>query len=105
VLIRSQPDMDLAGTAKSAEAAVALFLKTCPDITVIDLELVDSTALEAIRRIRLANSNAKLIGLTTCDLDKAGTEAMAAGVLAIVEKDRIGTMLVDLIRHSVRRGR
>jgi len=97
--------MELVGTAKSAGVAIALFLKTCPDITVIDLELADSTALEAIRRIRLANSNARLIGLTTCDLDKAGTEAMAAGVLAIVEKDRIGTTLVDLIRHSVPRER
>src|SRR3982074_94315 len=63
VLIRSQPDMKLVGTATTAEAVIALYAKTRANITVIDLELPDSAAIGAIRRILIANSNAKLIGL------------------------------------------
>jgi DNA-binding NarL/FixJ family response regulator len=98
VLIRSQPDMTLIGSAKCAYSALEAYLETRPDITVIDLELPDSSAIQAIRRIRSADANAKLIGVTTYELDKSGPEALTAGALAIIAKDRIGETLVDLIR-------
>jgi DNA-binding NarL/FixJ family response regulator len=102
VLIRSQPDMTLIGSAKCADSAVVAHLETRPDITVIDLELPDSSAILAIRRIRTADANAKLIGVTTYELDKSGSEALTAGALAIIAKDRIGETLVELIRNVAR---
>ena len=68
---------------------------------VIDLELPNRTAFTAIRHILAAKPGAKLIGLTTFELDKSGAEALAAGVTAIVAKDRIDEELVSLIRHRV----
>jgi CheY-like chemotaxis protein len=101
VLIRNQSDMRLLGTATGAGKAVALHLKTSPDITVIDLELPNSTAYEAIRHILLANPRAKLIGLTTYEFDRFWPEALAAGVVAVIAKDRIGEDLVSLIRRTL----
>lgn len=101
VLIRNQPDMTLLGTAGSASEGVALHLEKRSDITVIDLELTDSTAFVAIHNILTSNPQARLIGLTTYEFDKSGPEALEAGAIAVVAKDRIGEDLVPLIRHSL----
>jgi DNA-binding NarL/FixJ family response regulator len=104
VLIRSQPDMKLVGTADNAGAAIALYRKRLPDVTVIDLELPDATALAAIREIFSVTPGARLIGLATRELDRCGQEAMAAGVMAVVAKDHLDETLVSLIRHRARPG-
>jgi hypothetical protein len=49
----------------------------------------------------MGNPQARLIGLTTYEFDKSGPEALEAGVIAVVAKDRIGEDLVPLIRHSL----
>jgi DNA-binding NarL/FixJ family response regulator len=102
VLINSQPDMELIGTANSAGAAIELYRKSSPDVTVIDLELPRSTSISAINEILSTEPNAKLIGLTTAEFDRAAQQALAAGVMAVVAKDRLGDMLVPLIRYRVR---
>jgi DNA-binding NarL/FixJ family response regulator len=102
VLIRSQPDMNLVGTANSAAAAVALYRQTSPDVTVIDLELPHSTASAAICDIFSMKPRAKIIGLTTTEVDSSAQKALAAGVMAVVAKDRLEEMLVSLIRYRVR---
>jgi DNA-binding NarL/FixJ family response regulator len=103
VLIRSQPDMILVGTANSAAGAVGLHRRHAPEVTVLDLELPGSTALSAVREILSTEPTAKVIGLTTCaPLDQFAQQAFAAGVMAIVAKDRIEETLVSMIRYRVR---
>jgi DNA-binding NarL/FixJ family response regulator len=97
-LIRSQADMQLVGMGRTARDAVALHLQYDPDFTVIDLDLPDDRVTYAIRQILSADPAAKLIGLTTCELDSVGPEARAAGVLGVVAKDRLEEDLVPLIR-------
>jgi DNA-binding NarL/FixJ family response regulator len=102
VLVQSQPDMKLVGIANSAAAAVALHRKNSPNVTIIDLELPQLTALKAIYDIFLTEPTARIIGLTTSELDGSAQKALAAGVMAVVAKDRLEEMLVSLIRHRVR---
>lgn len=97
-LIRSQADIQLVGMGRTARDAVALHLQYDPDFTVIDLDLPDDRATYAIRQILSVDPAAKLIGLTTCELDSAGSEARAAGVLGVVAKDRLEEDLLPLIR-------
>jgi DNA-binding NarL/FixJ family response regulator len=98
LLVRAEPDMELAGTTVSAETGVALYLKTRPDCTLIDLDLPTSAGLETVRRIRTINPNARMIGLATYELDTAGRDALAAGATAVLAKDQIGKTLLTLIR-------
>jgi DNA-binding NarL/FixJ family response regulator len=102
VLIQSQPDMKLVGMANSAAAAVALHRQSSPNVTIIDLELPHLTAIKAIYDIFVTEPNARIIGLTTSELDGSAQKALAAGVMAVVAKDRLEEMLVSLIRHRVR---
>lgn len=99
-LIGNQADMLLIGTGRTARDAVALYLQYSPDITVIDLDLPDDRANHAIRQILSANPGAKLVGLTTCELDAVGPEALRAGVVGVVAKDRIEEDLLPLIRKA-----
>lgn len=102
VLINSQPDMELVGTANSAVAAVDLHRKRSPDVIVIDLELPHSTATTAIHQIFSTEPSAKIIGLTTTEFDRSAQQALAMGVMAVVAKDRLADVLVSLIRYRVR---
>ena len=102
VLIQSQRDMILVGTANSAAAAIDLHRRCSPDVTVIDLELPHSTAITAIHDIFSTQPHAKIIGLTNSELDRSAQKALAAGVMAVVVKDRLEEILVSLIRYRVR---
>jgi DNA-binding NarL/FixJ family response regulator len=103
VLIEGQPDMKLAGTASSSSDAFALHLGMLPDVTVIDLELPDSSACVAIRRILAEDTGARLIGLTTWDVGNKVSDALAAGACAVVAKDRLAEDLPATIRSRASR--
>jgi two-component system, NarL family, response regulator len=103
VLIGEQPDMKLVGTARNSSDAFALHLRMLPDVTVIDLELPDSSACVTIRRILAADTGAKLIGLTTWDVDNKVSDALAAGASAVVAKDRLAEDLPATIRSRASR--
>lgn len=101
VLIGGQPDMDLVGAARNGADAFALHLRILPDVTLIDLELPDSSACLAIRRMLAVNPEATLIGLTTWDTDNKASEALAAGARVVVAKDRLAEDLPAVIRSRV----
>lgn len=105
VLIRSQPDMKLVGTASTAPVATALYLEvqaeTKVDVVVIDLELPHKGAFALIHRILGADSHARLIGLTTSEPDTSRPNVVPPGIRSIVAKDRIQEQLLPLIRIFV----
>jgi two-component system, NarL family, response regulator len=98
VLIGEQPEMKLVGTARNSSEALALHQEMLPDVTVIDLELPDSSACVTIRRILAADTGARLIGLTTWEADNKASDALAAGACAVVAKDRLADDLPATIR-------
>lgn len=103
VLIGEQPEMKLVGTAGNSSEALALHQEMLPDVTVIDLELPDSSACATIRRILAANAGARLIGLTTWEADNKVSDALAAGACAVVAKDRLADDLPAMIRSRASR--
>lgn len=98
MLIEMQPDLDLVASAADGDAAISLFADRRPDVTLMDLDLPGHTGVDAIHRIRGIDPHAWVIGLLTFEGDKCGREAMEAGATAILAKDRIGEMLLPLIR-------
>jgi two-component system NarL family response regulator len=103
VLIGEQVDMKLVGTARNSTEAFALHQQVSPDVTVIDLELPDSSACVTIRRILGANAGARLIGLATWEVDDKVSDALAAGACAVVAKDRLADDLPATIRSRASR--
>lgn len=89
-LIETQAGLDLAGAVSTADDAVLRFAELRPDLTLMDLDLPADGGLDAIRRIRLADPAAWLIGLLTDEADERSLEAIAAGASIVLAKHRLG---------------
>jgi CheY-like chemotaxis protein len=98
LLVRLQPDMQLVGTAATAEQAVQMYLDQQPHVTLMDLDLPSGAAIGAIRRIRARDPDARIIGLTTYEPGAAWARALAAGACRCVAKDHLSDSLPGLIR-------
>ena len=64
LLVRLQSDMQLVAAAATAEETVCAYAEQRPDVTLMDLDLPASAAIEAIRRIRALDAGARIIGLS-----------------------------------------
>jgi DNA-binding NarL/FixJ family response regulator len=100
LLVRMQPDMQLVGTAATAEETVRMYLEQRPDSTLMDLDLASHAALGAIRQIRAQDPGARIIGLATYERDAMWAAALAAGACQCVAKNELSASLPDLIRKG-----
>jgi DNA-binding NarL/FixJ family response regulator len=103
-LIREQPDMQVVAEAGNGRHAIELFGMHKPDVTLMDLRLVEMNGLEAIIAIRSKFPDAKIIVLTTFDGDEDIFLALQAGARAYLLKDIKKDQFLDAIR-AVHAGR
>jgi two-component system NarL family response regulator len=103
-LLKTVPDMQVIGEASDGKAAVELYRRLKPDITIMDLRLPKMSGVEAITEIRLENPTARVIVLTTFDGDEDIYRALQAGARGYLLKDMFGEELMEAIRtvHSGR---
>ena len=101
-LIRTEPDMVLAGTASNLQDGVAFVTKVHADCILIDLDLCSTPDFEVLSSLRKADPTAVLIGLITYELDDRVSGALEAGASAVLAKDQISQNLTALIRTTCR---
>jgi DNA-binding NarL/FixJ family response regulator len=97
-IIGRQSDMEVTGTATNGVQAVEAFLQNAPDVTLMDLQLPILSGLDAIRRIRSADANAKIIVLTTYHGDEDVHQALAAGAATYLLKEAVLEDLAGVVR-------
>ena len=102
MMIRLQPDMELAGVASTAVEAIRLYVEQRPDVLVLDLDLQERGALEVSREIFAADAGACIIGLATHPADHRSAEAMLAGVREYAGKEALSDSLPHMIRSAIR---
>jgi DNA-binding NarL/FixJ family response regulator len=104
-IVGVQPDMEVVAEASNGEQAVAQFLASRPDVTLMDLQLPITSGPEAIRRIRQLDDCARIIALTMYRGDEDIHRAFEAGAMGYVLKDTISDDLIHVIRevHAGRR--
>jgi DNA-binding NarL/FixJ family response regulator len=78
-VLDAQEDMEVAGESSDGAEAVALFERLRPDIVLMDLAMPGTDGVEAIRRIRALDENAKVVVLTAYDTDDRIFQAVQAG--------------------------
>ena len=86
-LILESAGIDVAGDAADGKAAVAAVLEHQPDVVLMDIRMPVMDGLEATRQILGAGSGARVVMLTTFDLDRYVYEALAAGASGFLLKD------------------
>ena len=84
--------------------AVEAFRVHRPDVTLMDLRMPVMEGVEAVRRIRAIDPQARVVVLTTYDADEDIARALQAGAKAYILKDIAADALVACI-HDVLAGK
>ena len=98
-MIRSQPDMELAGEASSGRDALEKFRETRPDVVLMDLRLPDMNGIDVMIAIRGEFPEARVVVLTTFEGDAEIKRALAAGARGYLLKSMPPRELLDGIRQ------
>ena len=102
-LLSIKPGFEVIGTAEDGEEAVLQARLLQPDVIVMDLEMPRKNGVEAIKEIRAAHANAKILVVTSFTEDKKIFAALDAGALGCLLKDSSPQELIRAIR-DVNRG-
>jgi DNA-binding NarL/FixJ family response regulator len=97
ILLNAQPDIEVVGEAGDGEQAIALVGELAPDVVLMDIRMPRLDGLAATRRI-VADSTAKIIVLTTFDLDEYVYEALRAGASGFLLKTSSAHQLSYAVR-------
>jgi two-component system NarL family response regulator len=97
-LLNGEPDLEVVAEAGDGLAAIDVFRRERPDVTLMDLRLPGASGVEAILAIRKECSDARLIVLTTYDRDEDIFRAMQSGALSYLLKDASKEEIAGAIR-------
>jgi DNA-binding NarL/FixJ family response regulator len=96
-LLATQPDFSVVGTASNGAEAVELAGRRQPDVVLMDVRMPVMDGIEATRRITAAGA-ARILVLTTFDLDEYVYDALAAGASGFLLKDVTAEGLFEAVR-------
>lgn len=99
LLIRSQPDMQVAGEARNAAEALRLSGELQPNVTVLDISMPPGdSGLEVISALRETSPDGRILVLTMHDEYTYLRAALAAGAAGYVVKTGADEELITAIR-------
>jgi DNA-binding NarL/FixJ family response regulator len=98
VLLATQPDFAVVGSAADGEQAVRLCRDLHPDVVLMDIRMPGMDGIEATRRLFADPEPPRVLILTTFDLDEHVYDALDAGASGFLLKDATAERLFDAIR-------
>jgi DNA-binding NarL/FixJ family response regulator len=98
MVIDTQPDMSIAGEAANGREAVLAAERLHPDVVLMDVRMPELDGVQATHQIVQSNSSARIIILTTFDLDEYVYAALRAGASGFLLKDTPPADLLSGIR-------
>lgn len=97
MLLGLLPGIEVIGSARDGEEAVALVAEHAPDVVLMDLRMPRCDGVEATRRIRSAYPGTQVVVLTTFADDESLFPALQAGARGYLTKDAGGEEIVRAI--------
>lgn len=100
MILESQDDFELVGTASNGEEAVRAVAELNPDVVLMDIRMPVLDGIRATHAIREAHPIAPphILVLTTVKVDRAVVEAIKAGASGFLLKDARSEFLMQSIR-------
>ena len=98
MLLGGEPDIDVVAEARTGAEAVEKAARFDPAVVLMDIRMPELDGIEATRRIVAADAAARILILTTFDLDEYVYEALRAGASGFVLKDDPPEQLIAAIR-------
>jgi DNA-binding NarL/FixJ family response regulator len=98
MLLGGEEDIDVVAEAGNGLEAVEKAARFDPTVVLMDIRMPELDGIEATRRILAADGDARVLILTTFDLDEYVYEALKAGASGFVLKDDPPEQLLAAIR-------
>ena len=98
LILESEPDMTVAGEAADGRQALDRVREHDPDVVLMDVRMPVLDGIEATRRLVASRGRARVLVLTTYDLDEHVYDALKAGAGGFLLK----TASPDRLVHGVR---
>ncbi|MCU0296452.1 MAG: response regulator transcription factor [Candidatus Nanopelagicales bacterium] len=98
MILQAEPDIAVVGEAADGQAAVDLVAELDPDVVLMDVRMPRMSGLEATRRLTELGCTARVLVLTTFDLDEYVFEALRGGAAGFLLKTTPADQLINGIR-------
>ena len=98
LILEAEPDMEVVGEAGDGAAGVSMASALHPDVVLMDVRMPGTDGIAATRLITAADSAAKVLILTTFDLDEFVFAGLKAGASGFLLKDEPPAELLTAIR-------
>jgi DNA-binding NarL/FixJ family response regulator len=98
MILETQGDIEVVGDAGDGVEAVTATRRLRPDVVLMDIRMPNLDGLQATRQILAAGSEARVLILTTFDLDEYVYQALAAGASGFLLKNAPPEQLIGAVR-------
>jgi DNA-binding NarL/FixJ family response regulator len=102
MILEAREDIEVVGEAEDGAQVLDLARRRRPDVILMDVRMPRLDGVEATRRLVEEGSEARILILTTFDLDEYVYEALRAGASGFLLKDLQPAQLVEAIRVVAR---
>lgn len=101
MILDTQSDMEVVGTATDGVEAVDVVRRLAPDVVLMDIRMPRLDGVAATRRLVATGTPSRVLVLTTYDLDEYVTDALRAGASGFLLKDAPRHKLLAAVRAAV----
>jgi len=98
MLLEAEPDLRVAGEVGDGSEALAEARRVDPDVVLMDVRMPVVDGIEATAQLVRGGCRARILMLTTFDLDEYVYRAMKAGASGFLLKDASGGQLAEAVR-------
>jgi two-component system, NarL family, invasion response regulator UvrY len=97
LLLQARVDIVVAGEAESGEAACQRYIELSPDVVVMDIAMPGMGGIEALRRIRAHDPQARVLALSAHDDPMHARRALREGALGFLSKRSAPEALLEAV--------
>ena len=101
MLLEAEPDLAVAGEAADGNQALSQARLLDPDVILMDVRMPQLDGIEATTRLVQAGSRARILMLTTFNLDEYVYHALKAGASGFLLKDDRVQIAVHAYEHGI----
>ena len=100
-LIEADPELEFAGEFGGGAGAADFVARVRPDVTLLDVRMPDKGGIDVLREILAADSGARVVMLTTSDVEEDVFRAVEDGALGYVMKESPVEVIGAAIRSAM----
>lgn len=104
-MLATQPGIDVVGSASSGEEALEMVRRDMPDLLLLDLRMPGMSGIDTLLALKAMKAPARVIILTSFEMDENIYRAVQAGALGYLLKDTSQSQMLEAITtvHSGKR--